>query len=323
MQVKPYFYKPQELTALEVDVFANLTRRRFLTSAGGLLLGGALAVTTACGRAVQLTPAEQLPANPQRIIVGNTIILDALLALDAPVIGAPTFGDREPLPPYLASLAQGIQSIGDTTAPNAEAIAALQPDLIIIPDTAQFLAGAEPLLAIAPVASVPAVTSNDWQTVLRRTGDLTGRETEAENLLASWNERATALREQLRQAPQGEVSIVRYFNNSARYLPGRSSFAGQVLDAAGVPRPPIQADGQGKPFVEVSLEEMTMLDGDIIFVITVDSELRQRFEAQPLWRQLRAVQNGRVYAVDQHWFSGNILAAHAILDDLERHLLSR
>jgi iron complex transport system substrate-binding protein len=322
--VKPHFYKPTDLTDTELHIFVieNLSRRRFLTGAGGLVIGGALAVTAACGRAVQLTPAEQLPADPQRIIAGNTIILDALLALDAPVIGAPTFGDREPLPPYLAQRAQGVQSIGDTTAPNAETIAALQPDLIIIPDTPQFVDGAEPLLAIAPVATVPAVTSNDWQTVLRRAGDLTGRETEAENLLASWDERATTLREQFRQAPPGEVSIVRYFNNSARYLPGRSSFAGQILDAAGIPRPPVQADGQGKPFVEVSLEEMSALDGDVIFVITVDEALRRRFEEQPLWQQLRAVQAGRVYAVDQHWFSGNILAAHAVLDDLERYLLS-
>ena len=322
-----YSYKPHaltiaELAALDIDLTKLSARRRFLIGAGGLLVGAALGSTAACGRATQLTPTEQLPANPQRIIAGNMSILDALLALDAPVIGAPTYDDREAIPPYLAPLAQDVQSVGLATSASIETVATLQPDLIIISDFQSHIDSVQQLLQIAPVAVVQASVSNDWQATLHSVAAIVGREAHANDMLAAWDARATALRTQLQQTPPGEVSVVRYLNTSARYLPGGSSFAGQILDTAGVPRPPVQADGEGKSFVEVSLEQISMLDGDVIFVITVDEALQQRFEEQPLWQQLRAVQTGRVYAVDQHWFSGNVLAAHAILGDLERYLLN-
>ncbi len=133
-------FRPPELATTELefaglDPTASLTRRRFLAGGGLVLISAALGATAGCGRSAQLTPLEQLPADPQRIIVGNTILLDALLALGAPVIGAPTFGDRVPLPPYLASYAADAQSVGTTTAPDLETVAALEPDLSLIPDS--------------------------------------------------------------------------------------------------------------------------------------------------------------------------------------------
>jgi iron complex transport system substrate-binding protein len=318
-------FRPPELAATEpelvaFDPVASLTRRRFLAGGGLVLISAALGATAGCGRSVQLTPLEHLPANPQRIVVGNTTLLDALLALGAPVIGAPTFGDRDPVPSYLASRAAAVQSVGTTAAPDLETVAALEPDLILIPDSPEFRDGVRRPLLIAPVAAVPALTNSDWQTTLRSAAALVNRVEQAETLLRSWDDRVAGLRAQFTENPPGEASVVRYFNSSARYLPGGSSFAGQVLDEAGVPRPANQRDAQGRLFVEVSLEEIEQLDGDLIFVITVEERIRERFERQPLWQQLRAVQAGRVYPVDQHWFSGNILAAHAILDDLERYL---
>lgn len=278
-------------------------------------------MSSACGRRVELTPRNQLPAEPQRVIAGNTIILDALLALDVPVVGAPIYADRDPLPPYLADQAQDVQPVGTTSSPSIEAITALQPDLIIIPDAAPFVDAAGQLLPIAPTVAVPALTRSDWKTTLRSVAEVTGRSARAAELLSDWELRVASVRDLLSRNPPGEVSVVRYFNDSARYLPAGSSFAGQILDEAGVPGPAQQADGAGRPFVEVSLEQIDALDGDVIFVIAVDTDTQRRFERQPLWQQLRAVQAGRVHYVDQHWFSGNLLAAHAILDDLEHYVL--
>lgn len=47
-------------------------------------------------------------------------------------------------------------------------------------------------------------------------------------------------------------------------------------------------------------------------------------ESSPLWAQLEAVQNDRVYKVDTSiWNEGSIIGANAVLDDLERYLFVR
>ena len=48
----------------------------------------------------------------------------------------------------------------------------------------------------------------------------------------------------------------------------------------------------------------------------------KRYQSSPLWKKLNVVKNNRVYTVDSgYWYFGNILAANAILDDLEKYLL--
>jgi hypothetical protein len=49
----------------------------------------------------------------------------------------------------------------------------------------------------------------------------------------------------------------------------------------------------------------------------------QSVKTDPLWLQLTAVQQGRVYEVPGYWIGSGILAANAVLDDLERYLVSR
>jgi len=46
----------------------------------------------------------------------------------------------------------------------------------------------------------------------------------------------------------------------------------------------------------------------------------QAVQADPLWRQLQAVQAGRVYQVPSYWIGSGPIAANAILDDLFKYL---
>ncbi|MCG8349717.1 MAG: iron-siderophore ABC transporter substrate-binding protein [Chloroflexales bacterium] len=250
---------------------------------------------SACGRQVMFTAPEQLPDNPQRIIASNTIILDALAALNAPVVGMPTFSDRASVPPYLTLYTENIESIGTPGAPSLAMIAALEPDLIIIAEAQQSIQDVDQLADIASTIAVAGGTTyQDWKETLRQAAGVTGLADQAAELLTTWDARVANLRQQLSETPSGDVSVVRYFNNTARFLPGKSSFAGQILDEAGVLRPANQADGDGKPFINVSLERIPELDSDVIFVITVDQDLREKFEAQPLRSQLCGANWARV-----------------------------
>ena len=49
----------------------------------------------------------------------------------------------------------------------------------------------------------------------------------------------------------------------------------------------------------------------------------EKFQQKPLWQKLKAVRSVKVYLVEgEAWVGANPLAAHAILDDIEKYLLS-
>lgn len=261
--------------------------------------------------------------DPERIVVGNQLLLDPALALGLPVVGVAAPSDRSGIPPYLADLAGGVEPIGATPEPNYEQLLALSPDLIIVPEEAADTGVLDRLQAIARTETTPGNTATPWPEVLRELAALTGRSAEAETWIAEWERRVTDFRSSVGDAIDLEVSLVRCFRDSCRYLPGATSFAGYVLDQLGVARPEIQrADPEGRPFVEVSLEQVDLLDGDVIVLFGSDGdEAIDALEANPLWAQLRAVQDGRVHRADPFaWFQGNVIAAQVIADDLEAWL---
>ena len=95
------------------------------------------------------------------------------------------------------------------------------------------------------------------------------------------------------------------------FLPGRigvygpETFAGSVLADVGILRPPNQAQAQGPQ--NISLESLDLLDGDVIFIVKLQSgtewgtKMRTEIDlikAQPLWSQLKAVKTNQVYEVN-------------------------
>ncbi|MEM6520849.1 MAG: ABC transporter substrate-binding protein, partial [Cyanobacteria bacterium P01_C01_bin.70] len=104
---------------------------------------------------------------------------------------------------------------------------------------------------------------------------------------------------------------------------GTETFAGSVLAEADIARPPSQNQAQGPQ--NISLEALDLLDGDVIFMLTPQSNIEpaqamqaeiERVKGHPLWSQLKAVQANRVYEVGLYWWIGSYIAANLILDDL-------
>ncbi|WP_256498543.1 ABC transporter substrate-binding protein [Chroococcidiopsis sp. CCNUC1] len=87
---------------------------------------------------------------------------------------------------------------------------------------------------------------------------------------------------------------------------------------------------RGKSWEQVSREDINSIDGDAIFLLSVDSDkvpgsfTVNQFAKDPLFSQLNAVQKGQVYQVDAEvWHLGsNILGANRILDDLFKYLVA-
>ena len=78
--------------------------------------------------------------------------------------------------------------------------------------------------------------------------------------------------------------------------------------------------------MNASKEAIPEMGGDVVFVTTYGSEdesTKQEITSDPLWQQLEAVQEGRVYEVsDDLWMLGiGYTAVNGVVDDLTRYLV--
>lgn len=266
-----------------------------------------------------------VPVEPQRVIAIDETTLEILLALDVKPLasGEPNLVSSRSR--HLAEKAEGIASLGKEEQLNLEKMVELKPDLIV---GLSVFPEQYPLFAqIAPTVSFD-YTHTGWKDKLRQVAELLGKTQKAEQLLTQYQTRIAefqaAMGDRLKQT---DVSVARFYAGyQTSEFRTRSSFPGSILEDVGLPRPPFQNQPTepGETYLDVSLERLNLLDGDVIFA-AVDpggEDSLRIFQTSPLWQMLNAVQQEQVYVVDSgYWIFGNILAANAILDDLFKYLI--
>lgn len=268
-----------------------------------------------------------VPVDPQRVVVLDTQELDAALSLGVIPVGATRTAVDDELPSFLQgkvsaegieTSAEGIETVGTIGAPNLEAIAALQPDLIL---SSKFRHEDiyRQLAVIAPTVFAER-TGDAWRSNFLLYADALGRKPAAEQQLAEYEARAAAIGERF-GAADTTVSVVRFHPDEIRLYSPRS-FIGTVLADAGFARPEV-VRGTERNFVEISPEQIGMVDGDVIFTAVFGPpEATGRADAEQLWGTLPAVQAGRVFEVsDDVWMLAiGPTGANLVLDDIERLL---
>lgn len=261
----------------------------------------------------------EVTGTPQRVVVLDTGELDSVLALGVTPVGSVTADAASGFPDHLADRTRDVRPVGTIGEPNLEAIAALQPDLILsnkVRDGEKY----DRLSAIAPTVFAEKV-GVAWKDNLRLAGDALGRRAEADRLLSDYAQKAAATGRAFGDPGRVEVSMVRFLASAVR-LYGRGSFIGTILADAGFGRP--QAQRVDRTFVEVSKEQLALADGDLVFysAFGADGEQEQAaLTAGPLWQRLPAVAQGRAHQVsDDLWYLGiGPIAAGRVLDDLAGH----
>ncbi|MGI9000605.1 MAG: ABC transporter substrate-binding protein [Pseudonocardia sp.] len=253
---------------------------------------------------------------PERVVVLDTGELDSVLALGVTPVGAVAADAPSGLQSYLGKRTRGVEVVGTVAEPNLEAIAALQPDLIL---SSKFrhedIYG--PLSSIAPTVFAERV-GVAWKENFRLAGQALGRSDEAERVLADYQQAAEETGKRFGDPSTTSVSMVRFLPTSIR-LYGAGSFIGTVLADAGFVRPPVQQ--VDKTFVEISREQVGQADGDLLFYSGFRAEGSTGLAAVtagPLWQSLPAVAAGRAHEVsDDLWYLGiGPLAAGMVLDEL-------
>lgn len=304
---------------------AGITRRAFFAGALGL---GATGLLAACGSGGDGGSGDTQPSGAAggsedqglRVVALNTGQFETCLALGALPVGialASSVGTvSDGIPDFVKDRfgsqfdLDTVESVGERQAPDLEAVAALDPDLILSNKRA------DPTLLDQLGQLAEVVLSNggseEWKADLGVIGDALGVPDQAEELLESYETRARDWAE--RRGSDGTVSLVR--GKGDEYLMmGARALASIVAVDSGLTRPENQTFDDA-PGHDISLENAADLDADWLFygfpqgaadVTSSDS-----------WTALPVVQEGRAFEVEvDPWFlNASVVAADRVLDDM-------
>ena len=269
-----------------------------------------------------------IPLVPQRVVVLGSG-LDTVLSLGVKPVGSTKVGMEEHYYEhyYPECKVADVANVGVPGMPDLEAIAALQPDLIL--GTMWNRERYELLSQIAPTVLYELRPGDSWKKLLNNYAEALGKTGKAEQILTDYYARIEEFQTQMGdRLQQTEVSIVGVSPDGISiYLEDSSS--GAVVADAGLPRPSHQAtiEGQGVISPKISKELIHQADGDVIFIWAggVNEQEAQtalkELTAAPLWSELNAVQQGNVYEVSAYWYGIGPNVANLILDDLFKYLV--
>ncbi|QJW38183.1 iron-siderophore ABC transporter substrate-binding protein [Cellulosimicrobium protaetiae] len=257
----------------------------------------------------------ELDAAPQRVVTLEPVETDTAVALGVVPVGAAVLSVEAGVPAYLGEAAQETEVVGTVPEPSLEAIAALEPDLILGTES-RHTDLYDQLAAIAPTVFM-ATQTDPWQENVLLVGRALGREPDAQALLDGYDERCAQIQEdydvtgtaQLLRPRDGIVSAY-----------GPSSFAGSTLECVGFTTP--EQDWGPDISVDLSPERITEAAADLVVVTAADPDDPS---AVPAEITLNAASFPDVRVVDQsYWISGvGPLGGQAVLDDVESFLQDR
>lgn len=258
-----------------------------------------------------------VPAQPQRVVTLSEPTLDGALALGVVPVGSVNGRGQSTMPNYLLDLAEGIPQVGSVAQFNFEAIAALEPDLILTyasggnnPESVAIME------QIAPVYYV-GYAGADWRTTFTNVANALNRGDQATQVLAEFDSLAADVGDRLVDAGYGDAtfSIVRWQGSNASLIL-KELPPGMALEELGLQRPPAQ-DREGRGHSEpISLENLADADADYMFFGTLGgssvdnpvaggsadiSGAEQAFaeaEGVPGFRDLQAYRNDAIILVD-------------------------
>ncbi|MCY8858640.1 ABC transporter substrate-binding protein [Bacillus atrophaeus] len=276
--------------------------------------------------------STNIPANPKRIVVLTNEGTEALLALGITPVGAVRSWKGDPWYDYIKSDMKNVKDVGLETEPNVEAIAELEPDLIIGNKVRQEKIY-DQLNKIAPTVFAESLAGN-WKDNLTLYANAVNKADKGKEVIQTFNKRVSDISGKLGDQKNKTVSVVRFMSGESRIY-YKDSFSGIILDELGFKRPEKQKELFKKQkdqfiFSTDSKESIPDMDGDILFYFTYTADnakdnvkWQNQWTSDPLWKNLKAVKSGNAHEVDDIvWTTaGGIKAANLLLDDIETTFL--
>lgn len=321
------------------------------------LLAGLALVLTACGGAPAPgaePPAEaaagfpvsvehalgttEITAPPERVVSLGYTDQDAILALGVVPVAIREFTGKQPSAtwPWARDLLQGQQPEVLDGEISLEALAALDPDLIVAVSAGLDAAQYESYSRIAPVITQPPgdeAFQTSWQDTTRIIGAALGRADRADQVVGDLEARFAAARE-ANPSLTGQRAVVAAgagaSGTSGNYYVWSSGDArGRFLTSLGLEVPASFDELAGDSFyADISAEQLSLLDGvDVVAWIPFPGSPLPALEDQPGYPALRLGQEGRVVNLTDEQAAAlsfsTVLSLPALLDTVPGELAAR
>ena len=238
-----------------------------------------------------------IDAPPLRIVGMSASITEMLFAIGVLPVGVT---DGMDFPPAAADL----PTFGTGYQPDLEALAALEPDLIIANGQLN-MPIIDKLEAIAPTLAVITLTTADIPANIRTLGQVTWKDTTADYLATSYEGLFTAMTEAAKGKDGPSILIVVGTLDVPNY--GKSdTYLGDIAAILGANNIADGREDQG-PFpgyTQLSMEYILDQDPDYIFTITrgAPDPMAETMGDDPIWSAMTAYENGRVMELDNRLF---------------------
>jgi len=181
--------------------------------------------------------------------------------------------------------------------PNAEAIAAYKPDLVVVSSSPNGLLTALAKLHIRTLLQPPAGNLDGAYAQLRRLGAVTGHASGAAAVVKSLRRRVAQV---VASVPADAKRLTFYEELSPDYYSATSkTFTGQVLTLLGLKDIADAADKTGSGYPKLSAEYIVASNPDLIVLADTKccGQTAAKVKARPGWGSISAVTNGGVVGV--------------------------
>lgn len=293
----------------------------------------------ALGTAIWVSACQSQPKGNQeqsftsrRIVVLEWGFVETLLTLGIQPVGvADIKGYREYVNIPL-QLAQTVQDVGTRQEPNLEAIAQLQPDLILgVNFRHQGILSA--LDNIAPTHLFNAYAQNvnrltHFKERFLEIAKLTNNQAKGEQKLQHLETTIKEAKQQLaaQDATQRPIVLAAFVPPPSPFRVFTSdSFPIQLLNAIGLKN---AWDGKFSQFGfnRVGLESLTRLEDVNFIYIPLDEnpQVEKDIKSNPLWQKLSFVKNNHTYRLNRDtWLYGGVLSAEILINQVCNHLATK
>ncbi|WP_179087281.1 helix-turn-helix domain-containing protein [Paenibacillus glucanolyticus] len=265
----------------------------------------------------------QLQQLPKRIAVLDIQYADQLTTLNEQPVGSVGIGGAVVrFPDYLQDKLGHSKALGTYEYPNMEAISLLQPDLIVCTEVHEQLYAQ--LSGFA--ATIMFQRNEDWRTILRIFGFITGKQAEANQILLEYREKAAGLSSRLADTLQGQrVALIRPRDGSIRIHTAAHRTGAVLYEDLGLPEPSFITQPSDTAY-HISLETLPEVKADHYFLLS--NELFRERAADMQYRtvqnSLNAIKEQSVYTVDAATWIGSYgpTGINRILDEVAQSLLA-
>lgn len=300
-----------------------LSKQRFIRTYGlsVLLL---LLVLAGCGGnptagQVDQQAEETAPASVQehRIVSTTVAVTEIMDALEMDLVGVPT--STKTLPARY----DGLTPIGNPMSPDMEVVKSLRPTEVLSVSTLQY--DLQPTFEKFGIKAdfLNLQSLGNMEETITRLGQTYGREEQATALISRYEEK----RAQVEQAVAGKdkPKVLILLGVPGSYLVAtENSFIGDLVKLAGGEN---IVQNENVEYLASNTEYLQQANPDVILRAAhgmpdeVVKMFNQEFATNDIWKHFSAVQNGRVYDLEESLFGTTAnLAADQALDELQKML---